>query len=59
MTEVCTFAELADPEPVIKFAEKTADPTRADKWRDAVDQSTLDLVKEHMLPTLERLGYDW
>jgi Sulfotransferase family len=59
MTEACTFAELENPEPVIDFAEQTADPARASKWRTMLDKETLELVRPHMQPMLERLGYDW
>jgi hypothetical protein len=59
MAEACAFADLAQPGPVIDAAEATADPTRADKWREALDEQTLELVRPHMQPTLERLGYAW
>lgn len=59
MTQICDYAELADPEPVIAFTDKTADPTRSEKWRSALDEELLALVRPHMEPTLARLGYSW
>jgi len=59
MTEACAFANLADPGPVIEYAAETADPSRASKWRETLDAETLELVRPHMQPTLERLGYEW
>lgn len=59
MAEACDFARLENPGPVINFAAETADPTRADKWRDSLDPETLELVRPHMQPTLKRLGYNW
>lgn len=59
MTDLCSFANLDEPDPVIDFAEGTADASRAGKWRKSLDQHTLELVRPHLQPTLERLGYDW
>lgn len=59
MTRICDYAELANPEPVIAFTERTADPSRSEKWRAQLDDEVLELVRPHMQPTLERLGYTW
>ena len=58
-TRLCAHCELADPSPIIQKATQTADLSRAHKWRSALDQQTLDLVRPHMEPTMRRLGYDW
>lgn len=59
MSQICDYAELDDPEPVIAFTEQTADPTRSEKWRSALDDELLAMVRPHMEPTLTRLGYTW
>lgn len=59
MQRIVDFIELPDPEPVVEAAERTADASRIDKWRSELDEETLALVRPHMEPTLERLGYDW
>ncbi len=59
VTEICAFAQLDKPDPVIDFAARTADPARANKWRDELDDELLALVRPHMQPTLTRLGYAW
>lgn len=59
MTQICDYAELTNPEPVIEFTERTADPSRTDKWRAQLDDEVLELVRPHMQPMLERLGYTW
>lgn len=50
---------LADAGDVLDFAASTADPARAAKWRAELDDETLELVRPHMEPTLQRLGYQW
>lgn len=59
MTRVCEHCELENPAPVIEHAARSADPTRVDKWRAQLDEETLDRVRPHMEPVLERLGYAW
>ncbi|HED53497.1 MAG TPA: sulfotransferase [Phycisphaerales bacterium] len=57
--KIADFLDLEDADRFINEICKTADPSRTDKWREQLDQSTLEAVKPIMLPVLERLGYQW
>lgn len=59
MTRIVDFLSLPDAKELIEHAAKTVDPARQDKWRDAIDADTLEIVRPHMQPTLELLGYQW
>lgn len=59
MADVCRYAELEQPEPVIEYAVRTADASRANKWRAELDDALLAQVRPFMEPTLSRLGYVW
>lgn len=59
MSRVLDFLELADGEELIDCVASAADPSRIARWRDDIDEATLELIKPHMAPALERLGYEW
>ncbi|MDG2054354.1 MAG: sulfotransferase [Phycisphaerales bacterium] len=48
----------SDPE-IVDQVVSSVDPSRANKWREAIDQQTLDAIRPVMEPVLQRLGYDW
>jgi hypothetical protein len=50
---------IENPEPILRFLESSADPSRATKWRRELTDETLGLVEPAMRPTLERFGYTW
>lgn len=58
-TSICEHCELVLPGPIIDEAERSADASRANKWREALDQETLDRVRPHMEPVMSGLGYTW
>lgn len=53
------FAELDYSDSVIEYAVATADPSRANKWQDLLDQTVLNEVREIMEPVMSKLGYCW
>lgn len=57
--EIANFAELDSPDPIINYARATADPSRTNKWKDSLDQTILQEIKEIMEPTMSKLGYPW
>lgn len=59
MQRIVDFAELANADALVEHVARTADPARQNKWRDALDAETLALIRPHMEPTLNRLGYAW
>jgi hypothetical protein len=59
MERLLDFCQLENAGDVIEFVTATADPARQHKWKDEIDEGTLDLVRPHMEPTLNRLGYEW
>lgn len=59
MQRVVDFLELPDADEMISFVAETADPARMAKWRAALDEETLALVRPHMEPTLNRIGCEW
>lgn len=59
MARIVDFVELADGADLIEHAARTVDPSRQDKWREALDGETLELIRPHMEPTLRMLGYAW
>ena len=52
-------ANLPPSLSVDEFVTSRADASRKDKWRDELAPTTLDDLKPAMLPTLQKLGYDW
>jgi len=58
-TMICEHCDLVLPGPIISEAERTADATRANKWRAALDEETLARVRPHMEPVMAGLGYEW
>lgn len=56
---IVSFLELPDADDLIEYVAKTADPTRAEPWREKLDEETLDLVRPYMEPALKELGYAW
>ena len=59
ITEIAEFAEIENIEPIIEFCEANAVPSRIDKWRQSIDRSVLEEIKEIMEPTMSQLGYEW
>jgi hypothetical protein len=59
MQRLVDFMQLPEAGPLVERAASTADARTLDKWRTELDQTTLDLIRPHMLPLLTRLGYTW
>ncbi len=59
MTELLDYAELSNAQHMIDHVVNTVDPARQHKWRDEIDDETLELIRPHMEPTLKHLGYQW
>lgn len=59
MQRIVDFVELPGGQDLVEHAAATVDPTRQDKWRAALDEATLELIRPHMEPTLKFLGYSW
>ncbi len=59
MGRIVDFLALGDAQELIEYAARSVDPGRQDKWREALDSRTLDLIRPHMEPTLTHLGYTW
>jgi hypothetical protein len=59
IVKIAKFADLENPESIIKFCEAEIDPSRSDKWRKTFDQNTLNELKEIIEPAMSRLGYKW
>jgi len=59
MTRVVEFLRLSDAYDLIDSVSASADPSRIARWREDIDEATLELIKPHMAPALERLGYEW
>ena len=59
LSQLADFLEIENPGPILEYIRNTADPSRAYKWRNELDQETLNEVREIMEPTLSKLGYKW
>lgn len=59
MQGVVDHLRLANSERMIEHVVSTVDPARQRKWRDVLTQETLEEVRPHMEPMLNRLGYGW
>jgi len=59
MRRVVDFCELPGADDLVDEVVRSADASRADKWRREFDQETLDRIRPHMEPTLRWLGYEW
>jgi hypothetical protein len=59
MEDILNFTGLAPCPPLIDYLVQRIDPDREHRWRDEVDQDTLELVRPHLEPTLSMLGYSW
>jgi len=59
MQRIVDFCELPGSAGLVEHVASTADPARQHKWKDAIDAATLERVRPHMEPTLNRLGYTW
>jgi hypothetical protein len=59
LTEVAEFAQLTYPEQFVEDTVSRLDPTRAELWRTEIPRETLDLVRPHLEPALNELGYEW
>lgn len=57
--DLASFTGLRIVQPLLQFAERTADPSRAEKWRSELDSELLGRIRPYMEPMLERLGYRW
>jgi len=57
--EAFAFLQLPDAEPIIDRAASSARPDRAEAWRQTLEPERLERVREHLEPTLHRLGYAW
>jgi hypothetical protein len=57
--KIAKFANIENPEPIIKFCEAEVDPTRNDKWRKTFTEKDLNEMKEIIEPTMSQLGYKW
>lgn len=59
MQRIVDFAELEGAGALVDHVAGSADPNRQGKWRDQLDSETIDRIRPHMEPTLNRLGYQW
>lgn len=60
MTRIVDFCELgSEGQALIDHVASSVDPKRQEKWRDQLDERTLDLVRPIMEPVLQELGYAW
>lgn len=61
MARVLAFAGLDTPAaaPVLEHIEQSARPASVQKWRQELDEQTLERVRPHMEHLLNRLGYEW
>jgi hypothetical protein len=56
---IAGFVDMDKPDEFIEYVAQSARPEIADRWRDALDDETLERVRPHMAPLLSELGYDW
>ncbi|MFG0306601.1 MAG: sulfotransferase family protein [Phycisphaerales bacterium JB040] len=56
---IAQHARLDRAELLAARARATARPDSVEAWRDELDASTLERIRPHMEPALNRLGYDW
>ena len=59
MEQLFDVAQLEPCPGIIENVVASVDPMRANKWREALDESTLQDIRPVMEPVLQRLGYDW
>lgn len=59
LDRLADFVEIEDPEPILDYIRNTADSSRADRWKNELDQTTLNEIRKVMEPTLSKLGYNW
>lgn len=59
LIQLANFLEMENPEAILDYIRSTADPSKAYKWKEELDQKTLNQVREIMESTLSKLGYNW
>ncbi len=59
MSNIVDFAELSDTTDLINYVENTVEPTRQNKWRKLLNETTLEEIRPYMESTLSQLGYEW
>ncbi|MGI9012638.1 MAG: sulfotransferase family protein [Phycisphaerales bacterium] len=59
MQQIVQFAQLEQADELVERVVRDADPARQDKWRESLDEETLEEIRPHIEPTLTRLGYTW
>lgn len=59
MQQIVDFLSLPEADHLVDHVERTADPRRAEQWRDQLDKQTLERIRSIMEPTLNDLGYTW
>lgn len=56
---IAEFCEIDDGSEFVEYIATSAKPELAERWRGALDEETLALVRPHMEPLLKELGYEW
>lgn len=59
MQRIVDYCELPDGPALVDHVAETVDPSRQGKWKDELDDATLERIRPHMEPTLNSLGYEW
>lgn len=59
ITRVAEHIGLPNAELLAATAAESARPASLHKWKNELDDETLERVRPYMEPTLERLGYTW
>ncbi|HBL14169.1 MAG TPA: hypothetical protein DD379_22820 [Cyanobacteria bacterium UBA11162] len=59
IAKIIEFADIKNTDSIITYALSTADPLRAVKWKDSLDEKVLSDIREIMEPMMSELGYEW
>jgi hypothetical protein len=59
LSHVAEFTQLKHGDQFIADTLESMDPSLAEKWKESIDAATLELIRPHMEPALNELGYEW
>lgn len=59
LTRLADFAQIESAEQLIQAGCQTARPQSNQKWRDELSPELLEEIRPILLPTLQKLGYEW
>lgn len=59
MKRIVQFAGLKNPDPLLQYAEETADPSRLEKWKKELDEATLESIRPELEPVMQQLEIPW